>query len=134
MNRWTRIHRRIDSASVSLPVLRRFELELERLAQIDGEGFDPDEAVLIGHMIGSLSEAINPAPFEALWPHAALFLTACLTIAAADGRYSVEQARHISAVATRLGWSVGQLSVLEGETLGYLEAKGQAQLLARSRS
>jgi len=111
-----------------MPALRRFELELERLAQIDGQGFDPDEAVLIGPIVGELAEDTDPAPFDLLWQHAALFLTACLTIAVADGRYSVEQARHISTLANSLGWSAAQLSALEADTLSHLAAKGIARL------
>jgi hypothetical protein len=132
VNRWVRLRGRIDAASLSMSALRRFELELERLAQIDGQGFDPDEAVLIGHIVGELVENTDPAPFDLLWQHATLFLTACLTIAVADGRYSVEQARHISTLANSLGWSAAQLSELEAETLNHLAAKGVARLSAVS--
>ena len=127
MNRWTRIRSRVEAASVSVPIRRRFEVELERLAQVDGQGFDPDEAVLIGHMVGAISESEGTASFDALWLHSSLFLSACVTIAVADGRYSVEQARHISTLASRLGWSAAQLSALEDQTLAHLEAKGSAR-------
>jgi hypothetical protein len=107
----------------------RFESELERLAQIDGQGFDPDEAVLIVHILGDLDDATTTiAPFESLWLHARLFLTACLYVAVADGGYSVEQARHISALATRLGWSARQLSDLEKHVLERLEERGRRRL------
>ena len=111
------------------PVRLRFEAELERLAQIDGQGFDPDEAVLIGHILGNLGDEPGTiAPFESLWLHARLFLTSCLYVAVSDGGYSVEQARHISALATRLGWSAGQLSALEKIVLERLEARGRVRL------
>jgi len=107
----------------------RFESELERLAQIDGQGFDPDEAVLIVHLLGDLESGSGTiAPFESLWLHARLFLTSCLYVAVADGGYSVEQARHISALATRLGWSARQLSDLEEAVLERLEARGRRRL------
>ena len=107
----------------------RFESELERLAQIDGQGFDPDEAVLIVHILGEFGDGSGTiAPFESLWLHARLFLTACLYVAVADGGYSVEQARHISALATRLGWSARQLSDLEKHVLERLEERGRRRL------
>ena len=112
------------------PAVRlRFETELERLAQIDGQGFDPDEAVLIVHLLGDPgAESVTIAPFESLWLHARLFLTACLYVAVADGGYTVEQARHISSLASRLGWSARQLSDLEEAVLERLEARGRSRL------
>lgn len=125
----------VAQAGMRRSVRLRFESELERLAQIDGQGFDPDEAVLIVHLLGDLGDpgdlggAHRPmAPFESLWLHARLFLTSCLYVAVADGGYSVEQARHISALATRLGWSARQLSNLEEEVLERLEARGRIRL------
>ena len=104
------------------------EIELERLAQIDGQGFDPDEAAVIDRMIGDVSPDIEAAPFDALWGHAQVFLSACLTVAVADGRYSVEQARHVSILANRLGWSAFQLSALEGQMLTALEEVGWSRM------
>ena len=111
------------------PVRRRFELELERLAQVDGRGFDPDEASLIVRLVG---DAVKPEPcadLDELWPHARVFLTACLYVAVVDGRYTVEQARRISRLSSSLGWSVHQLSDLESEVLGRLERRGVKRLL-----
>lgn len=104
------------------------EIELERLAQIDGQGFDPDEAALIDGMVGEIGADVDAAPFEALWVHAQVFLSACLTVAVADGQYSVEQARHVSILANRLGWSAFQLSALEGQILAALEEVGWARM------
>ena len=118
------MRRRLDKARLSLPVRKRFEVELERLAQVDGQGFDPDEAVLILRIVGDLPGHVVPAPFECLWRHASDFLAACLMVAVADGRYSVEQARHISVLASRLGRSAQQLARIEADTLGRLEAQG----------
>jgi len=94
------------------------------LAQIDGQGFDPDEAALIVRIVGDLPGDVVPAPFESLWRYASDFLAACLMVAVADGRYSVEQARHVSVLASRLGWSARQLSQIEADTLNRLEAQG----------
>jgi hypothetical protein len=119
----------VAQAGMRRSVRLRFESELERLAQIDGQGFDPDEAVLIVHLLGDLGDEHGTiAPFESLWLHARVFLTSCLYVAVADGGYSVEQARHISAMATRLGWSARQLSNLEEEVLERLEARGRSRL------
>ncbi len=109
---------------MSVAVLKRFEFELEQVAQIDGQGFEPDEAALIVRIIGDLPDDVDVAPFEALWAYASVFLAACLMVAVADGRYSVEQARHISTLASRLGWSAFQLSQIEADTLKKLEAQG----------
>ena len=106
------------------------ELELEHLAQIDDQGFDPDEAALIDGLVGGIPSEIEAAPFDALWAHAQVFLSACLTVAVADGRYSVEQARHVSILANRLGWSAFQLSALEGQILAALEELGWSRMTA----
>ncbi|MGB0638070.1 MAG: hypothetical protein ACPGTU_01985, partial [Myxococcota bacterium] len=89
--------------------------------------FDPDEVILIMHVVGALDEKFTPAPFESLWRHAELFLTACLHVAVADGQYSIEKARHISSLANRLGWSAAQLSTLEGRVLHALAERGRIQ-------
>ena len=125
---WVRLRRRLSSARIGPSVRRRMEIELERLAQIDGQGFDPDEAALIDSMLGEVSSDVEAAPFDALWAHAQVFLSACLTVAVADGRYSVEQARHVSILDNRLGWSAFQLSALEGQMLSALEEVGWSRM------
>lgn len=67
------------------------------------------------------------APFEALWPHAELFLTTCITVAVADGEYSVEEARAISLLAHRLGYSVRGLSGLESRVFADLKSRAQEE-------
>ena len=124
----TGLQQRLNGAELSSGIRCRFGRELERLAQIDGRGLDPDEVILIMHVVGALDERCAPAPFESLWRHADLFLTACLHVAVADGRYSVEKARHISQLASRLGWSAAQLSEIEGLVLGGLAARGRIQI------
>ena len=123
-----RLRERLASARICLSVRRRMELELERLAQIDDQGFDPDEAALIDRLVGGVPADVEAAPFDALWAHAQVFLSACLTVAVADGRYSVEQARHVSILANRLGWSAFQLSALEGQMLTALEEVGWSRM------
>ena len=119
------LNERLSGAQMSSSVRCRFGRELERLAQIDGRGFDPDEVILIMHVVGAFDERSSPAPFESLWCHAELFLTACLYVAVADGQYSIEKARHVSSLASRLGWSAAQLSELEGRVLQLLIERGQ---------
>jgi hypothetical protein len=121
------LNERLSGADLSPSIRCRFGSELERLAQIDGRGFDPDEVILIMHVVGAFDEKFSPAPFESLWHHADLFLTACLYVAVADGLYSVEKARHISSLANRLGWSAAQLSTLEGKVLHVLAERGRLQ-------
>ena len=80
------LRERIAEQDLAGPVARRFGQELERLAQIDGWGFDPVEAVLITRLVTeSPGDVVVPAPFDALWPHADLFLSACLYVAVSDG-------------------------------------------------
>ncbi len=65
MNRHIRMRHRLNKACMPISVRRRFEFELERLAQIDGQGFDPDEAALIVRIVGDIPDGVVPAPFEA---------------------------------------------------------------------
>jgi len=101
--------------------------ELDRLAQIDGRGFDPDEAALILTVTGDVQE-LKMAPFNSLWHQSRLFLSACLFVAVSDGQYTIEQSRHLSQMASRLGWSASRLALLEAEVLGHLEKRGRAHL------
>jgi hypothetical protein len=107
-------------------VLARLGHELDRVAQVDGQGFDPDEAILILRVTGDLAD-LPMAPFDSLWRHAEIFLAACLFVAVSDGRYSVEQSRHISHLASRLGWSAAQLAGIEAVVLRQLEQKGRSE-------
>ena len=121
------LRRRIRCVDLAPAVLARWAHELDQLAQIDGRGFDPDEAALILRVMGEVQD-VELAPFDALLWHAELFLSACLFVAVADGQYTIEQARHISHLAGRLGWSAARLSRLEGQVLDDLERRGRMQL------
>ena len=121
-----RLRLRIRQAQLPPTVLARLAYELDRVAQVDGRGFDPDEAALILCVTGEILET-EMAPFESLWREGEIFLSACLVVAVADGQYTIEQARHISRLASRLGWSAARLSALESEVLGQLERRGRAQ-------
>lgn len=127
---WACLHQRVEHQFMGESVRRTMELELDRLAQIDGQGFDPDEAAIILGILGAPTQGACSAPFRALRPYGDLFLTACLYVAVSDGRYTVEQARHIGGLAVRLGWSATQLAELEHRVLGRLEARGRRLLAA----
>ena len=121
------LRRRIRGVELEPPVLARWAHELDQLAQIDGRGFDPDEAALILRVTGEVQD-VEMAPFDVLLWHAELFLSACLFVAVADGQYTIEQSRHISHLAGRLGWSAERLSGLGGSVLDELERRGRMRL------
>ncbi len=125
------LRRRIRCIELRPSVLARWAHELDRLAQIDGRGFDPDEAALILRVTGEVQD-VELAPFDALLWHAELFLSACLFVAVSDGQYTIEQSRHISHLAGRLGWSAERLSVLERQVLDDLERRGRIELSKES--
>lgn len=119
-----RLVQRINAAGLSPAVARTFS---ERLAEVAGAkgGVAGDESALIGRLFGKMwSPADEAAPFEALWPHAELFLTACIYIAVADGHYDVEEARVVSVYAHRLGLSAVQLGELEARVLKDIAERG----------
>ncbi len=120
---WMRIRR----AHIPVSLRARFAYELDRLAQIDGRGFDPDEAALILRVTGEVGDT-EMAPFHALWRYTELFLSACLLVAVSDGQYTVEQARHISHLANQLNCSAERLAMLEDEMLAELERRGRARM------
>ena len=118
---------RIRQAQLPPAALARLAHELDRVAQVDGRGFDPDEAALILCVTGEVLDT-EMAPFESLWREGEIFLSACLFVAVADGQYTIEQSRYISRLASRLGWSAARLSALESDVLGQLEKRGRAQM------
>lgn len=122
-----RLRERIRAASLASDVAHAFYLALLSLADVDGT---PTTEVrsLISRLIQVCWESDDvPADHEALWPVAEEFLTACLYVAVANGDYSVAQARHISRLATQLGYSARQLSDLESQVLGTLAIRGSIQ-------
>lgn len=110
---------------MSVGVAKTFRTELVRVARINGPMQDT-EAALIDRLIQSrLGSPDVAAPFDALWPCSALFIEACITVAVAEGGYTVEKARHISQLAHRLGFSARQLSDLERGVIGALAARAR---------
>ena len=121
-----RLSTRIKQAGLAPAVARTFS---DGLRAVIGE--DPIEgtsrAALVERVLGALSsQAERPAPFEALWPHSELFLTACVTVAVTDGEYRVSEARQISHYAHRLGFSARQLAELESRVLRKIVERGAA--------
>lgn len=115
---------RIEAAELSPEVARTFSDALLELAGVDGEATG-EEHGLVGRLLAHLAEgAVSPAPFEALWPHAELFLTACVYVAVVDGHYGVEEARRLSGFAHRLGFSAHRLAEVEGRTFRELRERG----------
>lgn len=119
-----RLIHRIAAAGLSAPVARTFAEKLAEVASAKG-GLDGNESALIQKLLGKYWTAEDePATFEAIWPHAELFLTSCIYVAVADGHYDVEEARVVSAFAHRLGFSAQQLADLEARTFRDLQDRG----------
>ena len=94
-----------------------------KVAQVSGPVQDT-EAALIERLVRAPTEAAGPvAPFDALWQCSDLFIEACITVAVAQGGYTVDKARHIAQLAHRLGFSARQLSELERVVIGALVAR-----------
>ena len=122
-----RLAHRVRAAGLSAPVLRAFAEALAEIAGAKG-GLDGNETALINKLLGrDLTTEAEPAPFEALWPHAELFLTCCIYVAVTDGHYDVEEARAVSAFAHRLGFSAVQLSALEEKVFRELQERGASR-------
>ena len=119
-----RLKSRINDAGLSAAVARTFSEALTLVASAKG-GLEGNETALINKLLGKhWSPEVEPAPFEALWPHGELFLTCCIYVAVADGHYDVEEARIVSGYAHRLGLSAAQLSELEARVFKELQARG----------
>ena len=129
-----RLSDRIAAAGLAPGVARTFADGLLEVAGVDGVP-DGDEAALIARLLGDIAgvEGVEPAPFEALWPHAQLFLTARLYIAVIDGSYGIEEARRLSEFAHRLGFSAHQLAELESRVFRELQERG-ARAMERDRA
>jgi hypothetical protein len=107
-------------------VARTFRENLDQFVHDEEENHSARRAV--AERLLSLPDAVSLAPFDALYPYADLFLSACLTVAVADGTYSVEDARRISAYAHRLGMSARQLADLEHRVFADLRERGASKL------
>jgi len=132
-----RLSHRIAEAGLSPAVARTFAGGLREIAEADGYLNDV-ESRFIRRVMDHGPDDTAPAPFEALWSCAELFLTACIILAVSDGPYSVEEARLISLFAHRLGYSVRRLSELESRVFSALneraqEAEAEAPTVPRKR-
>ena len=115
---------RIAESGLSNAVAQTFADGLKQVARADGPENDV-ERQLIDRLVDVLwTSDADPAPFEALWSCAELFLTACVYVAVADGEYAVEEARRISLFAHRLGYSARRLSELESRVFQELCHRG----------
>ncbi len=120
-----KLSKRIKAAAFSPSVSRTFAEGLKEITQ----GLEPsaEREALIKRLTGPPDQC-NAAPFEALWPHAELYLTACVYVAVSDGQYRVEEARLISEHAHRLGFSARQLAELESRVFEELRERGTARM------
>ena len=123
---------RIAESGLSDAVAQTFADGLKQVAAADG----PENAVerqLIARLVDVLwTSSSQPAPFEALWSCAELFLTACVYVAVADGEYAIEEARRISLFAHRLGYSARRLSALESRVFEELRQRGELEKQRRA--
>ena len=120
-----RLSRRIREASLSPAVAAAFAAGLSEVIVGQSNAEDP-RRLLIERLVGPVNTA--PAPFEALWPWSELFLSACLTVALADGNYRTEEARVVSAFAHRLGLGARQLAMLESKVFQEIRERGAARI------
>ena len=123
-----RLSQRIADAALSVPVALTFAAGLREIVA-EGPDEQPTKLKLIERLLGGALPDVTPAPFEALWPHAELFLTACIYVAVTDGQYGVEEARHVSALAHRLGLSARQLERLEARVFAELKVRGSRSVV-----
>lgn len=120
-----RLTQRIRAAEFPPATARTFGAGLREITA--GLEDSAERDALIARLTGNLEDG-PAAPFEALWPHAELYLTACVYVAVSDGQYRVEEARLISEHAHRLGFSARQLAELEARIFEELRARGAARL------
>jgi tellurite resistance protein len=115
---------RIAESGLSNAVAQTFADGLKQVARADGPETEV-ERQLIDRLVDVLwTSDTEPAPFEALWSCAELFLTACVYVAVADSVYAIEEARRISLFSHRLGYSARRLSELESQVFRELRHRG----------
>lgn len=119
-----RLRKRIAAASLSPAVTCTFGEELARLVALSPEHAEIKQRLILRLLGDGAPEPTSPAPFDALWPHRELFLTACIYVAVTDGRYGVDEARQVSVFAHRLGLSAQGLERLETRVFAELQARG----------
>jgi len=120
---------RIQTAGMSAAVARTFDEALRGLAGADG-AVSGEEHALVDRLMGAQAReaAVAAAEFSALWPHAELFLTACIYVAVIDGSYGIEETRRVSDYAHRLGFSAHRLAELEARVFRELKARSDRVL------
>lgn len=126
MSRRPRLRRRIREAELPPAVARTFRENLDQFVMDEEQERSARRAV--AERLIAMPDGVPLAPFDAMYPYADLFLSACLTVAVADGTYSVEDARRISAYAHRLGLSARQLADLEHRVFGELRERGASKM------
>lgn len=116
-----RVIERIEAAGLAPAEAEAFRLGLEGV--VAASRSPSVEHGLVSTLFARLvPEGTAPAPFEDLWPHAELFVTAAIWIAVADGVYGVEEARVVSDLAHGLGFSAGDLATLEARVFDRARA------------
>jgi uncharacterized tellurite resistance protein B-like protein len=136
-----RLTARIANARMDDATAGVFVAALRHLAGADGVVREPEAqlvarltaglagsevgGLLLGPVLARVDDAHQGAEVELLWPHAELFLTACIFVAVADGDYGVDEARVISRYAHRLGMSSKQLAALEARVFEQLKARAE---------
>jgi len=120
---------RISTAGLSAAVACTFAEALRELAGADGV-VSGEEHALVDRLMGEDTrvQGVVPADFSALWPHAELFLTACVYVAVIDGSYGIEETRRVSEYAHRLGFSAHRLAELEARVFRELKARSDKVL------
>ncbi len=121
------MHLADEIAAVGLtPAMRRvFNRGLSAVACADGSMDEPERLAIETLLGGKLGGNAPREPLESLWPHAELFVRACIHVALVDGHYRVEEARAVSLIAHRLGLSAQRLAALEKQVFDKLEAASQ---------
>lgn len=119
-----------EIAAVGLtPAMRRvFTRGLSAVARADGTMDEPERLAIQTLLGGRLGENAPREPIESIWPHAELFVRACIHVALVDGHYRVEEARAVSLLAHRLGLSAQRLAALEKQVFDKLEAAARQRI------
>lgn len=114
----------IEAAGLSPEVAETFRRGLEEV--LAATRYSSMEHELVTHLFQRLApEGTGAAPFDELWPHAELFVTAAIWVAVSDGVYGVEEARVIAGLAHRLGFGAAELAAMEAGVYARARGKGK---------
>ncbi len=111
----------IAAAGLTPAMQRVFTRGLAAVARADGDPDEPERLAIQALLGGRLGENAPREPIESVWPHAELFVRACIHVALIDGHYRVEEARAVGRLAHRLGLSAQRLAELEKQVFEKLE-------------